>query len=299
MPLFKKPEPADYGWIHDLASRQNLRSADFSFCNIYCWGRGIDSRVGRVGDRMLVKIRVKGATMYLYPVGSGDLSPAIDAMARDAAECGVPFILRGVTKDVLPEVEALFPTAPKLETDTGSSDYVYLAEDLAELVGKRYHGKKNHLNRFFAEHEWRFEPITRENIRLCHDMAAQWFADMEEEREEDYAGEAEAVRSALGVYFDVGFDGGVIIADGQPAAFTIGEMISPVSLDTHFEKASPHVNGAYAVINQQFAVYMRQKYPGLVYINREEDMGIENLRRAKASYHPAFMVDKYTARWRV
>lgn len=297
MELFRKPTAADCSWIRDLSARSNLRSADFSFCNIYCWDHNIDSYVGRLGDRLLVKICLSGQVMYLYPVGSGDILPAMEAMIEDAKHCGHRFILRGITRDVLPEVRGLFPVQPRIEPDEGYADYVYNAQDLADLAGKRYHGKKNHLNRFNADHEWRFEPITRENIGLCHDMAARWFVDMEEERGEDYAGEAEAIRNALRVYFDVGFEGGLIIADGEPAAFTIGEMISPDTLNSHFEKASPHVNGAYTVINQQFARYMMDKHPGLTYINREEDMGIENLRLAKQSYHPAFMVDKFTAQW--
>lgn len=297
MPLFRKPETADFGWIHDLAARENLRSADFSFCNIFCWDHNIDAYVGRLGDRLLVKVCIRGEPMYYYPVGSGPLLPAVEAMREDAEACGHAFTLRGITREVLPAVEALYPQKPRLGLDTDYSDYVYLASDLAELAGKRYHGKKNHVNRFTADYDWRFEPITRENIGLCHDMAARWFVDMEEEREEDYAGEAEALRNTLAIYFDVGLDGGLIIADGEPAAFTIGEMIAPDTLDTHFEKASPHVNGAYAVINQEFARYMREKYPALTYINREEDMGIENLRLAKQSYHPAFLVDKYFAAW--
>ncbi len=297
MSLFRKPGPADFGWIHELAGRQNLRNADFSFCNIYCWDHNINSYVGRAGDRLLVKICLNGEPMYLYPVGSGGLLPAVEAMREDARRCGHEFVMRGITEDVLPQIESLYPQPPRLRLDTDYSDYVYMAADLAELAGKRYHGKKNHVNRFSADHEWHFEPITRDNIGLVHDMAARWFVDMEQEREEDYAGEAEAIRNALRIYFDVGFDGGLIIADGEPAAFTIGEMISGDTLDTHFEKASPHVNGGYTVINQEFAKYMLGKYPGLVYINREEDMGIENLRLAKQSYHPAFLVDKYEAVW--
>ncbi len=299
MTLFRKPQVSDFGWIHDLASRQNLRSADFSFCNIVCWDHNIDSYVARLGDRVLIRVSLGGLPMYLYPAGSGPLLPAVEAMREDAATRGHTFLLRGITREVLPEIESLYPQRPVFELDRNYSDYVYNASDLAELSGKRYHGKKNHLNHFSAAFDWHFEPITRDNIGLVHDMAAEWFVDMEEERKEDYAGEAEAIRNALSIYFDVGFDGGLIIADGRPAAFTIGEMISPDTLDSHFEKANPHVNGAYTVINQQFAVYMRQKYPSLAFINREEDMGIENLRKAKESYHPAFMVDKYTARWRV
>ena len=294
MTLFRKSTPADFGWIHDLAARSNLRSADFSFNNIYCWDHNIDSFVARAGDRLLVKISIGGQVMYLYPVGSGPIGPALEAIRRDA---GDSLLLRGVTQDVLEEARGFFSPEPEITLDTDYSDYVYLASDLATLSGKKYHAKKNHVNRFSADYDWHFEPITRDNIDLCHRMAGQWFVDREEERDEDYAGEAEAIRNALRVYFDVGFEGGVIVADGQIAAFTIGEMLSEDTLNSHFEKADPHVNGAYAVINQAFAAYMLEKHPGLTYINREEDMGMENLRAAKRSYHPAFMVDKYTLKW--
>lgn len=298
MGIFRKAMPGDFRWIHELAAAENLRSADFSFCNIYCWDHNIDCYVARVDDRLLTKFRIGGEVKYNYPVGRGPLGSAMEAMMDDAGSSGLPFSLRGLTADVIPALRGLYPNMPEPRHDREWSDYVYLARELAELSGKRYHAKKNHVNRFTADFDWRFEPITADNIGLVHDMAVKWFVDMEEERNEDYAGEAEAIRNALRVYFDIGLEGGIIIADGEPAAFTIGEMISPDTLDTHFEKASPHVNGAYTVINQAFARYMLSRHPGLVYINREEDMGIENLRRAKESYHPAFMVDKYyTGPW--
>ena len=297
MELFRKPRASDFGWIHDLAAASDLKNADFSFCNIFCWDHTVDAYVGRVGDRLLTRLCLRGRTCYLYPAGTGDIVPAIEAMMGDAKEHGNRFVVSGVTREVLPELMPLFPWEPRVTLDESCSDYVYMATDLAELSGKRYHSKKNHVNRFTADHQWSFEPITRDNIDLCRQMAGKWFVGMEEERDYDYAAEAEAIHNALGIYFDVGFDGGVIIADGEPAAFTMGEMISPDTLNTHFEKADPHVNGAYAVINQEFARYMLGKYPGLTYINREEDMGIENLRRAKQSYHPAFMMDKFNVEW--
>ena len=299
MEQFRKPTPADFKWIHELILAADVKSADFSFCNIYCWDLNIDSYVRRVNDRLLVKMCLHGEIMYLYPAGVGDLAPAVRAIAEDARINGHRLIIRGVTEDALSSLTGLSDREPNITCDKDYSDYVYLASDLAELSGKRYHSKKNHVNRFTADHGWHFEPITRDNLGLCRDMAARWFADMEAERDYDYAGEAEAIHNALAIYFDVGFDGGIIIADGEPAAFTIGEMISKNTLNTHFEKASPHVNGAYTVINQEFARYMLNKYPGLTYINREEDMGIENLRLAKQSYHPAFMVDKFNVEWTI
>ena len=295
---FKPPELSDRGWLYDLASRSNLRSADFSFGNIYCWSSVTNSMIARLGDRLLVRFCIRGRCMYSYPVGSGDIMPAFAAIMEDADNNGVDFLLRGVTPAVLPEVMSLRAEKPELTMDENLSDYVYSAEKLASLTGKKYHSKKNHVNRFMAERNWRFEPITPENIGACRQMASEWFVTVGEARGSDYLSEIRAIRTAFDIFFDAGFEGGVIWDGDQVAAFTMGELLSPDTFNTHFEKAHPEINGAYAIINQQFAKYLLEKHPGLIYINREEDMGLENLRRAKQSYHPGFMIDKYTAVWK-
>ena len=93
----------------------------------------------------------------------------------------------------------------------------------------------------------------------------------------------------------MGLDGGILKTQDGPVAFTMGELLSEDTFVSHFEKALYSVNGAYAAINQQFAVHITEKYPNVVYINREEDMDIESLRKAKLSYRPEFLVHKYTA----
>ncbi len=294
---FRNPEVSDRQWMYELASKNDLHSADYSFGSIYCWGHYTAPKVARLGDRLIMRLTIGGRHMYAYPVGAGNIRPAIELMAEDAKSMGNPFIMRSITKPLLSEIHALLPSEPVISMNPNSSDYVYRAQDLAELAGKRYHAKKNHVNRFMAEHNWRFEPITRENIGACHDFASEWFIENSQERGVDYLGEIRALHSALEIYFDAGFDGGIIWDGGEIAAFTIGELISPGTFVTHFEKADPSVNGGYAIINQQFAKYLLTKYPKLEYINREEDMGIENLRKAKQSYRPVFMVDKYTAVW--
>ncbi|MGM9522235.1 MAG: DUF2156 domain-containing protein [Oscillospiraceae bacterium] len=295
---FRAPQLSDRAWIYELASRSNLHSADYSFGNIYCWGKSITPMIARLGDRLLMRLSLRGKYMYSYPVGSGDLLPAVNAMMEDAEALGTDFIMRGITKDVLPEIMTLFPEEPEICSDENYADYVYLAENLANLSGRKYHGKKNHVNRFMAEHDWRFEPITPANIEACHDMASEWFVSVGDERGTDYLGEIQALHNSFDIYFDAGYDGGIIWEGDKVAAFTMGERLSSDTYDTHFEKASPHVNGAYSIINQQFAKYLLEKYPSLVYINREEDMGIENLRKAKQSYHPEFLVEKLTAVWK-
>ena len=297
MVKFSEPTIADKNWMYELSARSNLRNADYAFGSIYCWTHHTNSKIARVGDRLLLRVIKDGSCAYAYPVGSGDITPAINAIAEDATHRGERICLAGVSAEVLPEVKSFFSKKPVVTFEPGESDYIYLADNLAKLSGKKYHGKKNHVNRFMAEHDWRFEPITHENISLCHELASEWFIQAENERGEDFIAVIKALHTALEIYFDAGFDGGVIWDGDKIAAFTVGEMVSPDTLVAHFEKANPHVNGAYSIINQQFAKYMIEKYPSLIYINREEDMGLENLRKAKQSYHPEFLVDKYTVVW--
>ena len=294
---FRSPEVSDKQWIYELASISNLPCADSSFGNIYCWSHSTAPKIARLGNRLVMRLCIGGKCMYAYPVGSGDIRPAIELMAEDARSIGSPFIMRSITRPLLSQIHTFFRSEPVISTNPDSSDYVYLASDLANLSGKKFHAKKNHVNRFMAEHQWSFEPITPENIHSCHNFASHWFIEAESERGVDYLSEIRAMRNAFDIYFEAGYDGGIVLADGQIVAFTMGELISPDTFVTHFEKARASVNGGYSIINQQFAKYLLEKYPGLTYINREEDMGIENLRKAKQSYRPVFMVDKYTAIW--
>jgi len=293
-----EPQLSDQGWLADLALRSNLRSADYSFGVIYCWSDMMHPFLARVGDRLLLRNVVSDDVFYSYPVGSGDARPVLEAIREDAAALGAPVCICGITPEHLPELADWYGKEPELTTDKRFSDYVYSAESLATLSGKKMHQKKNHLNRFMAENDWSFEPITPANIGECQELSSEWFIDNSEERDAGYTSEIRAIRKTLEHYFELGFDGGLIRVAGAAAAFTIGERIGDTCY-THFEKAQHHANGGYTIINQQFAAYMLEKYPDLKYMNREEDMGFENLRKAKESYHPEFMVDKYTAVWRL
>jgi len=298
MITFTTPELKDRQWITELSAAENLRSADFSFGVIYCWRYKYVSSIARHGDRLLMRICDHGTLKYSYPVGKGDLLPALTALREDAEHLNIPFILRGIPREVLPAVEEAFSDRPEVSYDDRWSDYVYNAEDLANLPGRRYHSKKNHVNRFIATNEWSFEPISAENIADCRRLADSWLSDSAGDDYPDLIGERHAIERTFENYDALGFDGALLRISGEPVAFTVGEMVSHDTLVTHFEKAAPGAGGAYPMINQQFAKYMLEKYPSLTYINREEDMGLENLRKAKQSYRPVFMVDKYTAVWK-
>lgn len=291
------PAIQDKEWIMALSEKSNLHSADFSYGSVFCWSDAIHPRAAMVGNRLVLRYEINGEIFYAYPVGGGDIRPALTAIREDAEGLDVPLKIRGITRDVLGEAMSFYEKRPEISMDERYSDYVYLIDELSSLSGKKYHAKKNHVNRFMADNDWSFEPITEKTLGECREMASHWFSAASEERGAGFDGEMKALGKTFDNYFELGFDGGIIRVGGKVAAFTIGEKISSDTFVTHFEKADPHQSGGYAIINQQFAVYLTEKYPSLIYVNREEDMGMENLRKAKRSYKPVFMADKYTAGW--
>ena len=170
-------------------------------------------------------------------------------------------------------------------------DYLYEIETLAELKGKKYQAKRNHINRFQeAWPNWRTERIGPDNLAVCRELTHKWCAEHEAE------GDLRALEKAFLHYDELEFEGIVLFADDQtPVGFSMGNRISRDTFDVNFEKAFADVQGAYPLVNREFARMIRERHPEIRYLNREDDMGIEGLRKAKESYHPIFL-EKYIAR---
>lgn len=184
-----------------------------------------------------------------------------------------------VLKSLYPDVSAV--------ADRDGFDYVYNSSDLAELKGKRYHSKRNHLNRFY-ENDWSFEPITAHNIPECRDVLAKWLESGEPDEEKSV--EADVVSESLDYFTDLNYTGGLLRVNGEAQAFTFGEPSAADTFVVHAEKALLNYQGAYTAVNCEFAKTLADRF---TYINREEDTGSEGLRKAKLSYHPAFLEEKY------
>ena len=178
-----------------------------------------------------------------------------------------------------------------------NADYLYEAERLATYAGKALHGKKNHCNRFEAENDWRFVPLTRELIPGCLDMLDVWQEENAERLYRSIMYEHTAIVRAFAAYEKLALEGGVLFSGEKIVGFTLGEMICEDTFDVHFEKAEGSLNGAYPMTCRELTRMLMQRHPTLRYINREDDMGIEALRRSKESYKPAYLLKKYTARW--
>ena len=291
---FKPFSPENRELYNEYLFDEDGRGCEFSFANLYLWGR---QSYAEVLDHIVIFSQFDRRTVYLYPLGKGDKKPVIDAIIADAKTRGIPCRITGLTGDAAETIEKLYPEKFRFHCDRGSYDYVYDISDLAELKGKKYHGKKNHLNRFLENYEDDVaEPITNNNVSLVREMAKNWFISKESENPDgDYHMEKAAIERALRDYEKLGLEGLVLIYNGEPMAFTVGSRLSEDTFDVHFEKARADINGAYTAINCEFARYIRDKYPTVKYLDREEDMGLEGLRKAKQSYYPHHMIEKYWA----
>ena len=176
----------------------------------------------------------------------------------------------------------------------GDGDYIYKRESLAQLSGKKLHAKKNLVNRFWRLYpDASYQPITKENIADALTVAEQWFAERAEEGVDADMSELAHIRKAAEYWEALALFGGVLYAEGLPVAMTMASPISRQAIDVHFEKAvgAFAAEGAFAAINQAFAA--SDAAAPYSYVNREEDMGMPGLRKAKEAYRPAFKVEKY------
>lgn len=284
----------DKKWIDPLVWAEASSSADFNFGNIYLWDESFHQLVGRLGDRVLVLPCYEEKPFFAWPVGTGELAPVMREMEAYAAAQGFPFTLRGVTQKHLPLLHELFPGRYTAEPERPLWDYIYSAEKLDTLSGKKLHGKRNHINRFEAENNWRFKPIEPSDHADCMALLDAWLAENPEDMDTGARDEYAAICRAFRHYDALGMEGGILRVDGRPVAFTLGEPVCAHTFVVHFEKAYAGMNGAYPMINREFVRYIRKKFPSVEWINREDDMGHEGLRQAKESYYPDHMVEKYT-----
>jgi len=273
--------------------RDDHRGCEYSFANLYLWGR---QRAAIHSGNLVFFSQFNRKSVYLFPLGD-DLKPSLDAIIHDAQVRGIPCRLTGLSQDDCALLERLYPGKFRYHFDRDSFDYIYAIEDLAELKGRKFQRKRNHINRFcqaYPDHS--FAPITDENIEQVAQMVKLWYAQRQEsDPTADFHMERAAIKKALLHRQALGLEGLVLMVNGKIVAMTMGSPLSPDTFDVQFEKALEEYDGAYPTINQAFARYLREKYPHLQWLDREDDLGLEGLRKAKMSYCPDHMIEKHWA----
>ena len=265
---------------------------EYSFSNNMAWKRLGDSQIAFYKDFYICcSFRSpNGVPKFFLPSGSGNYKDVIQEMKKYSENLGKPLTVAGITETSLQMLRELYPGGFTYDTDDGDWDYIYNSSDLISLPGRKYHGKRNHLARF-NELGAVFSEITDRDFDDCITFSTMEYNSRSAVLDHSFIAEQYAINTYFNYFGELGLKGGVIRIDGKVTAFSIGDQLNNDTFCVHIEKADTRFNGMYAGINNCFA---KAAASGYKYINREEDLGLEGLRRSKQSYHPAFLLKKYT-----
>lgn len=290
-PDFKPIVLEDRDFIQERLSKYQPETSELSFSNLFMWRAHYGFLCSTYEKWLLVIGGNNGnGIQALQPIGP----PSRSDVARKLlewinAEKGVdePHIDRADSRFVS---ELAGVPGFEIEPARDHFDYVYNTRDLIELSGKTYRAKRNHLNYLLRTLKPAYEPMDESHIAECVELSRNWCETRTCEEDLSLEGEGDATREALSHFRDLGLEGGVITINGRVEAFALGELLNPATVVVHIEKANTEIRGLYALINQQFC---ERRWSDVPAVNREQDLGEPGLRRAKLSYNPDHLVEKY------
>lgn len=272
-------------------------NAHLNFTNLFIWRKPYNIQWCIEDDILYLKASYRGHTYAIPPVCSDEkIFEALDKYLAYFQDLGEDFMFYGLEQHTVD----LFKEYPRAEfefsTNRDEYDYVYNSQDLIKLAGRKFHSKKNHLNSFRKNYpEAQYMPINDEIITLCKITINGWYKKrLQETPDDEFIGvERDAIIEVFNNFEKLKLKGGALFLVNKVMAFTFGEKLNDNMAVIHVEKADPDVNGAYTAINQAF---VEHEWSDVEFINREEDMGIPGLRKAKESYRPVKLVEKFMAK---
>lgn len=295
--MFMRFEPVDIT-MKDMVERYTkswkLESSEYTFTNLLMWGVGGRIRLAEENDTLYFLLHY-GEDRYLFaPLTlnpAGDYQLALDSAAAWCRENGVDPLFKAISGPIKEAFDRCRGYA--LTDDRDNYDYVYTMAELRDLSGKKLHAKRNHINQFMANYGDRYEyvPVTSSMLEECVQVYQEWLSGKDPDDADDL--ELCAIKIAMRHMKELGVVGGGIRIDGKLSAFTLGQRIDERAAVIHIEKADGGVVGLYTVINNLF---IKNEFQDMEVINREEDMGMEGLRKAKLSYNPVYLIEKFEGR---
>lgn len=296
---FRDIELADKPIIDKYLINNPYRASESCFSNLYGWAHKYKTQYAEWQDYLLVKFTSdRGGCSYLTPFGKGNLTTAIEVLI-DECGCPVKFEMSGVTQAMKDEIEAALPQRFEFIRQRALYDYIYSSEKLINLSGKKLQSKRNHINRFHVQHSnWKYISITKEpsEVVRCKEMLEKWYELNKESSDESLELDFETTTLYLDNFEALNLRGGAIEVDSEIVAFSLGAILNKDTFIVHVEKAFSDIQGAYPIINQQFVKHEASEF---TYINREEDMGYPSLRKAKMSYRPDILLEKFIVKEKV
>ena len=291
---FKKITPDEMPLIWDYLRQEKGRTTDFSYGGVLMWIDYFKYEFAIENDTLFIKGVVENdlnKPAFSLPIGPHPLPNSVESLRKYCNENGLQLEFSAVPEYALNDLKELMPTSIEELSDWG--DYLYSAEKLSSLAGKKMEKKRNHVHQFQSHYpEYRIEELNKDNADDA--MAFMDIFDKEGDSSELAAKERELSRFLIsriknGDKFLIGT---VLYVGDQVAAYTIGD-IKGDTLYIHVEKATRKFLGSYEMINYLFAKKICEQNPEIQFINREDDSGDPGLRLAKESYHPLEILKKY------
>lgn len=292
--LFQKPTIEDSDKLRKVLEKNRYRGCELSVSNLILWSEYYHMEYTMIDDVLIIRhTNEQGFQRLSYPIGAEHEEAEQRMFELELtyfSELGQAPWFGLIDPEMYERINCWYPERFEVSYERDWSDYIYNREKLNTLAGKKLHGKRNHIKRFIEQHpEWRYESLTEENVEDCVVMAKRWCrtncCQEDDEKEEEF----HLVIRALRNFQTLHMKGGLLRIKEGVVAFTLGSPITADTFDVSFEKAFSDIQGAYPMINQQFVLHELQEY---TYVNREEDLGVEGLRKAKLSYYPEILLEK-------
>ena len=290
---FKTPVLTDYKKFAQFFFDEGEFSCEMNFISIYIW-KAIYENKFYLDDKTLFFKSLSDDEGYVFSLPYGDLEYGMNLIFEYCKEKGIkPHIWTSQGKRLTEFLKKY--DCYELVPERDNFDYIYKREDLANLSGKKYHPKRNHISAFSKKYNWTYELLDDTNKDEFLEFSEKWYYDRADVFDEGLAAEQKALGEILSSNVGIDYKGALIRIDGKVVAVTMGSPINSKVFDIHFEKADADYLTAYALINKEFAA---RELAGYEYINREDDLGIEGLRKAKLSYKPEILLEKYSVNYK-
>lgn len=289
---FKKLELEDKQVFDRYLKPYKFKTCEYSFTDLFMWRKAYDIQYTILNDVLIIKqMDSEGGYHFMQPIGytSENLKSIIDRLIQYKKEFNFKFLFKDVEEEFIKDFKKICPYEFYITEDRDTFDYIYDSSSLIGLSGRKLRNQRNHYHNFIKNNNYKVTDITEEEVRQCIKVSKEWY---EQKAYESYNlfYELKAIEELLENRDKLNLESMAVYVNEKLSAFTIGEKVNNEMAIIHIEKADSKINGLYNFINKTF---VEQYFSDVPFINREEDLGIEGLRRAKLSYKPIKLEHKY------
>jgi uncharacterized protein len=283
-PDFRPLEIEDMNIFNKAFNIKPVLISEFTFANLYGWREIYGFEAAFMDPTIILRSGSGGQNRFFEPIGEGDTRSAIEHILEDT---GGAFIR-------IPEAtRAMFENGPrfKIVADIDNYDYLYNTADLIALAGKKYDGKRNLIKKLKSMHEYEYIKLDPSHVDECFEFEELWCTIRDCDSVEGLNNERRAIREMIKNCELFGLFAGAVKLEGRIRAVAIGQRLNGNTLVMHVLKADPNITGLYQLIFNEFLI---REAKGFDFVNLEQDLGIEGLRKSKLSYHPVSMIKKFS-----